>query len=130
MSAEDYHDVPGFGGSTWIPTRNSSAYSCNFCKSPIKFNQRKPFNLDGTPHRCKSSAEPHKEAMPQQAMLFAMAAMNAIISGSIQSGGVDFIHHMNFYDVADAAWQASAAMVKREEDYRDEIVRASKGGAA
>lgn len=122
MSAEDYHDVPGFGGG--FGTYKAKAYTCNFCKAPINFNQRKAFNKDGTPHRCRTADGALKAQEPQpadqQATLFAMAAMNAIINASIQSGGVDYIHSMNFYDVADASWRVAAAMVSKEQSFRDE----------
>jgi hypothetical protein len=125
VSAEDYHDVPGFGGGGFSSFK-PKAYTCNFCQQPIVFNQRKPFNKDGTPHRCRSGQQPQEaKETPQQATLFAMAAMNAIINASIQVGGVDFIHSMNFYDVADASWRAAAAMVSREKAYSDEFGGAS-----
>lgn len=122
MSAEDYHDVPGFGGGYGGGTSyERKSYTCNFCKQPIKFSQRKAFNKDGTPHRCKSAQTAETKATPETATLFAMAAMNAIINASIQAAGVDYIHSMNFYDVADAAWKVSAAMIRKEEEYRDEF---------
>lgn len=99
-------------------------HSCNRCKADIKFSNRKPFNMDGTPHRCMAGSatrEPPKATDNQQAVLFAMAAMNAIISGQIQAGGVDHVHRMNFHDVADAAWQAAAAMISAEKNYREDF---------
>lgn len=130
MSAEDYDDVPGLcSGSDRQPLLNPRFYKCNRCRHPITFKNKKPFNQDGTAHRCIAKSQSETDPPPQAAM-FAMAAMNAIINGQIQAGGVDFIHRMNFYDVADSAWQVAAAMVKREKDYRDEIIAASKGGAA
>ena len=127
MAAEDYDDVPGFGGGTWTPSYKPKAYTCNFCREPITFNQRKALNKDGTPHRCKTTGRAHPSAEANtQATLYAMAAMNAIISGSIHSGGVDHIHRMNFYDVADAAWQCAAAMVKSERNYRDDITQGER----
>lgn len=126
MAAEDYDDVPGIGsgmgfgyGTSYTP-RPPKAYTCHSCKAPIDFKDRKPINKDGTPHRCgsKRQAEPEQAS---QAALFAMAAMNAIVNAQIQAGGVDHIHHMNFYDVADAAWRLSAAMVKRECEFRHEM---------
>ncbi|HEX5362358.1 MAG TPA: hypothetical protein VFW49_14930 [Fluviicoccus sp.] len=115
MSAEDYHDV-----SWYLP--GSRGYVCKFCQQPITFSNRKPYNKDGTPHRCKRTekADATTESQPQAA-LFAMAAMNAIINASIQAGGVDYIHHMNFYDVADAAWRMAAAMVNSEKNHRSEF---------
>lgn len=125
MAAEDYDDVPGFGGGAWLGnTARSGKYECKFCRANIKFSQRKAFNLDGTPHRCnpgQRGSEAADSAETPPAALFAMAAMNAIISAQIQKGGIDHIHHMNFHDVADAAWQAAAAMVSAEKNYRDEF---------
>lgn len=129
MSAEDYHDVPGFGGG-FAGSYKPRSYSCNFCKAPISFSSRKPFNPDGTQHRCKSKGQeqqpdPKPSENPQVA-LYVMSAMNAIISGQIQKFGGDYIHHMNFNDVADASWRAAAAMVKAEENYRYEFQGATK----
>lgn len=118
MSAEDYHDIPGFGvGYSGASPRQ---YTCNFCREPINFSNRKPLNKDGSPHRCKSRASAEKEQAQPQASLFAMAAMNAIINAQIQAGGVDYIHTMNFYDIADAAWRVAAAMVSKEKAFADE----------
>jgi len=125
VSAEDYDDVPGIGSGMGFGSSYSyhapKKYTCHSCKAPINFKDRKPINKDGTPHRClqKRAAEP--EPVAPQAALFAMAAMNAIVSAQIQAGGVDHIHHMNFYDVADASWRLAAAMTKREREYRNEI---------
>jgi hypothetical protein len=105
-----------------------SLYSCNRCSASIYFAKRKPFNEDGTPHRCicKPQAQPPATSN-QTAVLFAMGAMNAIIGAQIKVGGIDHIHHMNFYDVADASWQMAAAMVKAEANYRDEFAKATGG---
>lgn len=124
MSAEDYHDVPGFGGGSGFNGAYQRQYTCNFCRQPINFSNRKPFNKDGSPHRCKSGAAANEKQSPQggqpQATLFAMAAMNAIINAQIQVGGVDYIHAMNFYDIADASWRVAAAMVSKEKAFADE----------
>ena len=127
MSAEDYDDVPGFGaglGPRYVyPDQPPKGYTCNFCSQPIKFMQRKAFNKDGSPHRCKTGQRQKEQPpeTPQQATLFAMAAMNAIINASIQAAGIDHLHRMNFYDVADASWRMAAAMVSKEQAYREEI---------
>jgi len=125
MSAEDYDDVPGFGsgssGHKYASTPKS--FTCRFCGSAISFNNRKPFNVDGSPHRCMRREDSAPPSVSQEATLYAMAAMNAIISGQIQSGGVDHIHRMNFHDVADAAWQVAVAMVKAEENHRHELAK-------
>lgn len=103
----------------------AGGYQCTFCQQPIRFKDRIPYNQDGSRHTCKrdgaapGKAEPAE--VPQEAKLYAMAAMNAIISASIQSGGVDFVHKLYFPDVADAAWRAAAAMVEAEKNYRDEF---------
>lgn len=124
MSAEDYDDVPGFGGGFDFTRSQPRQYTCNFCRQPINFSNRKPFNKDGSPHRCKSGATANKNESPQteqpQATLFAMAAMNAFINAQIQVGGIDFIHHMNFYDIADASWRVAAAMVSKEKVFAEE----------
>lgn len=128
MSAEDYDDIPGldrFMAGFQRSNSKADGYQCKFCRSEITFKQRKPFNPDGTPHRCKSggvqgSSMEEKET-PPQAVLFAMSAMNAIVNASIQAGGVDYIHHMNFYDVADASWRLAAAMVSSEKQFRREF---------
>lgn len=127
MAAEDYDDVPGigsgmgFGYHTSYTPRPPKNYTCHSCKAPIGFKDRKPINKDGTPHRCGQNRPAEPKPDTTQATLFAMAAMNAIVSAQIQAGGVDHIHHMNFYDVADAAWRLAAAMTKREGEYRNEI---------
>lgn len=124
MSAEDYDDVPNFGGEGFnYSPQPKRQYACNFCKQPITFNQRKAYNKDGTPHRCQRGkpAEEQPQEPQTQATLFAMAAMNAIINASIQSAGVDYIHSMNFYDVADASWRVASAMVAKEKAYSDEF---------
>jgi len=124
MSAEDYHDVPGFGGGASFYRPQPRQYTCNFCHEPINFSNRKPINKDGSPHRCKARVPGDKSQAAQseqpQATLFAMAAMNAIINAQIQAGGVDFIHAMNFYDIADASWRVAAAMVSKEKAFADE----------
>lgn len=124
MSAEDYHDVPGFGGGTDFNSPRQRQYTCNFCHEPINFRNRKPFNNDGSPHRCKARSPADKGQLHQgeqpQATLFAMAAMNAIINAQIQVGGIDHIHAMNFYDIADASWRVAAAMVSKEKVYAEE----------
>ena len=97
-------------------------YACNRCEATIFFSNKKPFNDDGTAHRCTGRPpEPPPATQNQTAVLFAMGAMNAIITAQIQAGGVDYIHHMNFHDVADAAWQAAAAMVGAERNHRHEF---------
>src|SRR5690606_27926811 len=99
MSAEDYDDVPGLGsgssGHKYAPT--PKPFPCRFCGSTINFNNRKPFNVDGSPHRCMRREDSAPPPAGQEATLYAMAAMNAIINGQIQSGGVDHIHRMNFH---------------------------------
>lgn len=127
MSAEDYDDVPGFGGG-FASSFKPRPYTCNFCKKPISFSNRKPFNSDGSPHKCKGKQDNEPEAKATDntaATLFAMSAMNAIITAQIQKFGGDYVHHMNFHDVADASWQAASAMVNAEKNYRHEF-----GGAA
>lgn len=123
MAAEDYHPDIGFGSGVGGGSYRPKLYTCNFCKEQITFSNRKPYNTNGTPHRCKGNgkATEKEPEIPQQATLYAMAAMGAIISAQIQKGGIDHIHHMNFYDVADAAWQAASAMVKGEKNYRHEF---------
>lgn len=128
MAAEDYDDVPGFGGSQWSSHAvKPRAYKCNNCHQPITFSNRKPFNVDGTPHRCMGKnarpgkVEPEKATDNHAATLFALSAMNAIINSQIQAFGGDHIHRMNFHDVADASWQAAVAMLRAERNYRDEI---------
>jgi|GEM_PF-2550984 len=128
MSAEDYEDVPGLGAGFPFPPdrRNAAPYKCRFCKSEISFKNRKPLNPDGTAHHCKAYRAEKQAPAPAvpadpQPMLYALAAMNAIIGGQIQAGGVNFIHSMNFHDVADAAWQVAAAMVSAEKNHRDEF---------
>lgn len=126
MSAEDYDDVPGFAdfaGGLGYSTSRQSQYKCRYCDAPISFKNRKPFNSDGSAHRCRaeSNAKAPADKADLQAVLFATGAMSAIISGQIQAAGVDHIHHMNFYDVADAAWRVAAAMVSRERVYREEL---------
>lgn len=131
MSSEDYDDVPGLGGmftGNWNtgPGAKPSTYQCYRCRYPITFTNKKPFNEDGTPHRCianshKSPKQPIPPA-PHEATLYALAAMNAIINGQIQAGGVDFIHHMHFGDVADAAWRMAAEMARAERQHRDEFI--------
>lgn len=124
MSAEDYDDVPGFGGGLGFNSTHQRQHMCNFCRQPINFSNRKPFNKDGSPHRCKSSATANKEQPPQydkpQAAVFALAAMNAIINAQIQVGGIDHIHVMNFYDIADVSWRVAAAMVSKEKAFSEE----------
>lgn len=121
MSAEDYHDVPGFGGGFDFARAQPRQYTCNFCRQPINFSNRKPVNKDGSPHRCRSgTTTKEKQPAQPQATLFAMAAMNAIINAQIQVGGVDFIHTMNFYDIADASWRVAAAMVSKEKAFAEE----------
>lgn len=127
MSAEDYHDVPGFGGGAFR-TFKPRDYACNHCSAPITFVNRRPMNIDGTPHRCLGRNAKQQSPVPipsaldnSAAVLFAMSAMNAIIQGQIQAGGIDHIHHMNFYDVADASWRMASAMVSAEKNYRDEF---------
>jgi hypothetical protein len=130
VSAEDYDDVPGFGSGFGggFSHAQPKQYTCNFCRQPINFKNRKAHNKDGSLHRCKSAAPSGVPKLPEhdkhQATLFAMAAINAIINASIQSAGVDYIHSMNFYDVADAAWRVSAAMVSKEKAFADEYGRA------
>jgi len=126
MAAEDYDDVPGLGdgsGRPWAFQKKPSTYECRFCGKPITFVQRKAYEPGGGLHRCQRDAKAgqhsHDSKPPEQATLFAMAAMNAIINGQIQAGGVDFIHSMNFHDVADAAWRIAAAMVHGEKNYQD-----------
>lgn len=95
-------------------------YRCKSCNGGIKFSGGKAFNhVDGTPHRCykKKEAPP----VPQDGTLFALGAMNAIVNAQIQAGGVDFIHRMNFYDVADSAWRLAAAMHKKEKEFREDF---------
>lgn len=128
MSAEDYDDVPGFGGGVGFGGERAyspSQYKCNHCSNPITFKQRKPFNQDGTPHRCLGRNAPNREQPPLTengaVTLFAMGAMQAIVQGQIAAGGVDFIHHMNFYDVADAAWRLAVTMKNKEKEYRGDI---------
>lgn len=107
------------------------AYTCNRCQKPIIFNgDRIPRNPDGTKHKCGGSSKPQPaQPAPQEATLYALAAMNAIINGQIQAGGIDFIHHMHFGDVADAAWRMAAEMARAEIQHRDEFV-GLEGGAA
>ncbi len=127
MSAEDYDDVPGFGGGFEFSRAQQKQYTCNFCSQPIDFKHRKAHNKDGSLHKCRSavkSGEPQPpQPPPHQATLFALAAMNAIINAQIQAGGVDFIHTMNFYDIADASWRVAAAMISKEKAYADEYRR-------
>lgn len=118
MSAEEYHDVPGIGGPTWTSYQNS--YQCKNCQGQIFFKAKKAFNKDGSPHLCLGK-KPENRLAPQEAVLYAMAAMNAIVNAQIQAGGVDFIHHMNFYDVADAAWRLASAMHSSEKNFRGEF---------
>ena len=130
MSAEDYDDVPGFGSGIGFGggrAYSTGQYKCNHCSVSITFRQRKPFNQDGTPHRCLGRNAPKRDQPPLTengaVTLFAMGAMQAIIQGQIAAGGVDFIHHMNFYDVADAAWRLAVTMKNKEKEYRDDIVK-------
>lgn len=130
MSAEDYDDVPGFGGGVWLGGGRAytpRSYKCNHCAKPIDFRQRKPFNQDGTPHRCLGRNTQPQDAAPLTkdgaVTLFAMGAMQAIIQGQIAASGVDFIHHMNFYDVADAAWRVAVTMMNKEKEFRDDITK-------
>lgn len=108
-----------------------SAYKCNRCKAHIAFNgDRIPRNPDGTKHKCGEASKPQPAPpAPHDANLYALAAMNAIINGQIQAGGVDFIHHMHFPDVADAAWRMAAEMVRAERQHRDEFI-GQEGGSA
>lgn len=132
MAAEDYHDVPGFGGGTYIGPQSRFSrepYKCKFCQETIKFQNRKALNPNGTPHRCRADGKGSEyDSVAHQANLFALGAMNAIMSAQIKVGGVDFIHHMNFQDIADASWQAAAAMISAEKNFRNEILYAASQG--
>lgn len=47
------------GIDAWIAQaaqRRASGYLCKFCGHSIGFLERKPFNLDGSPHRCLADA--------------------------------------------------------------------------
>lgn len=98
-----------------------SGYVCFKCNQKIVFINRKAYNTDDTPHVCSGKQMESKQEVPQQATVFALGAMNAILNAQIQVGGIDSIHHMNFYDIADAAWRVAAAMVSKENEYREEI---------
>jgi len=123
------HDVDDYSDSDFVnyPPRYSGGnrekqYKCYHCNALIVFKSKVAHNADGTRHLCKSKKSNESPAPPpQQATLFAMAAMNAIIGAQIQAGGVDEIHRMNFYDIADASWRVARAMVEKEKVFSDEF---------
>lgn len=97
-------------------------YKCYKCGLTITFMNRVAYDGNGI-HKCKGkNSQVTKDPEPApQAVLFAMAAMNALIQAQIQHGGIDHMHRMNCHDIADLSWQMAAAMIKGEENYRFEL---------
>lgn len=110
-----------------------NAAPCVSCGASIIILDAELFNMgDHQKHVCRQmnvSCSDVNNVTPSNAVMYANSAMNAIIAGEIQAGGQQGgMHALNFNVVAEFAWQAAAAMVRREKVYRARMAEEPEGG--